>query len=306
MTAWAVTALRNAGPRAEITWAVQERCAPVVDTHQLVNRVHVFPRERWKSNRWSPKTWREQLIQYTSLRHAKFEVGFDFQGHSKTALCLRLSGCRERFASRATDAFAARLNPPSDLHPTGPHEVERALCLVAQRFEVEIPRLPLMPALEEDRRWWSSRLTGDKPVVSLQTGAGETDKIYPTDFWSAVADRLQSEGLRVVATGGPNDPRLATPSAIDEVGKHTLERSLALVAMSDLHLSGDTGTAHAAAAYGVPTVTIFGRTDPERFRPWGNDGIVLRDGLETKNVNPDQVVNAAMKLLEAKLIESPH
>ena len=306
MTAWAVTALRNANPQAEIVWAVQERCAPVIDTHQLVNQLHVFPRERWKSNRWSPAIWREQIIQYTALRKTRIDVGFDFQGHSKTALCLRLSGCRERFASRATDALAARLNPPVDLLPQGAHEVERAICLVATKFDVKLPELPIMPKFTAERKEWRARLPGDQPIVSIQTGAGETDKLYPADHWVDVADHLVSSGCRVVAIGGASDPRIATENVIDEVGAHSLGQSLALVAESDIHLSGDTGSAHAAAAYGVPTVTIFGRTDPARFRPYGNKGIVLRDGVETKNVSPRQVVESAMTLLEDKRVASPH
>ena len=306
MTAWAVSALRNAVPDAQIFWAVQEKCSPVIDTGQLVNRVHMFPREYWKAHRWSPATWCDQIVRYTSLRKHGIDVGFDFQGHSKTALCLRLAGCKERFASRATDAFAARLNKPAELKPAGPHEVQLATALVESRFDAQLPDRPYMPELPGERELWRRHFGNEKSIVTIQTGAGEPDKTYPPGKWNHVADRLKSHGCFVIAIGGPADPCLTTPSAFSLVGTQTLEKSLALVANSDVHLSGDTGTAHAAAAYGVRTVTVFGRTDPDRFAPWGNNGTVLREGPETSNVEPERVVQATLGLLEGKTVANPH
>jgi len=302
MTAWPVTALRSTVPEAELVWAVQEKCAPVIDTDRLVNQLHVFPRERWKAHRWSPSTWREQIAHYTALRRTGIDVGFDFQGHSKTALCLRLAGCQERFASRATDALAARLNPPSQLKPEGPHEVQLAMALIQARFDVDLPEKPMMPQASEGNPVSKS----DRPLVTIQTGAGESDKQYPSAFWDLVADQISSTGAKVVAIGGPADPRLSSPSVNDQVGRLTLRESLALVADSDLHLAGDTGTGHAAAAYGVPTVSVFGRTDPQRFRPWGRNAIVLREGARTSEVQPGQVAAAALTVLEAKPVASAH
>lgn len=300
MTAWAVTAIRNAQPDVQIYWATQDRCAPVIDTELLVNHLEVFPREKWKANRWSLATWRDQYLRYTALRNEKIDVGFDFQGHSKTALCLKLSGCKERYASRATDALAARLNPPVTLTPEGPHEVQRAIALVRCKFDVVLPDRPLMPQVLEDRARWTETFKG-KPIVTIQTGAGERDKTYPVDHWDEVADQLQAEGIGVVAVGGPRDPTLGSEGVTDLVGSLSLQESLAVIASSSLHLSGDTGTAHAAAAYHIPTVTIFGRTEPDRFRPWGNNGIVLREGADTGKIDPSLVVKSTRSLLEVAL-----
>lgn len=302
MTAWAATAIRHAKPDTEITWAVQERCSPVIDTDRLVNDLYVFPRERWKTRRWSPATWRDQLVKYTGLRAQRFDAGFDFQGHSKTALCLRLAGCNRRYASRATDALAARLNPPSNLTPTGPHEVELAISLVQKAFDANLPSLPIMPELLEEKAWWRERIVSSEPIVSIQTGAGEPDKTYPVGRWMEVADRLKAKGFQIVSVGGPNDPKLRSPAVLDTVGTQSLTRSLALVAMSDVHLAADTGTGHAAAAYGVPVVSVFGRTDPARFKPWSKKGIVLREGIDTKSVTPEQVVESVGMLLEGRRV----
>ena len=72
--------------------------APVVDENRLVNSVAEFPRDKWKANRWSPATWREQLRAYAGLRKHKFDWGLDLQGHSKTALALRIAKPKRRLA----------------------------------------------------------------------------------------------------------------------------------------------------------------------------------------------------------------
>ncbi|MBS1713814.1 MAG: glycosyltransferase family 9 protein [Armatimonadetes bacterium] len=285
MTTWPVTALREHLPEAHIVWAVQDRCAPVVDTDRLVSSLHVVPRDAWKRRRWSPAVWREQVLSYTALRRSGIDVGFDFQGHSKTALMLRLSGAKERFASRATDALAARLNPPVPCE--GEHEVERGLSLVRHRFAVMAPLRTVMPEVATLLK---------RGYVSLQTGTGEPDKSYPAEKWRDVAHRLVSAGLRVVTTGSGSDPRLDVTGVEETVGTLGLRETLAVVAGSDVHLAGDTGTGHAAAAYGVPVVSLFGRTDPARFRPWTPKGDVLRPSRSVTDIAPDDVVEACLRL----------
>ena len=71
-----------------------------------------------------------------------------------------------------------------------------------------------------------------------------------------------------------------------------------MVASSELHMAGDTGTGHMAAAYGVPVVSIFGHMDPRNYRPYTKNGRVLRRGTEARNIEPEEVLAAARDLME--------
>lgn len=288
MAAWAVTALRKAFPNGEITWAVQERCAPVLDDEKTVDRIVVADRDIWKRTRWSPTTWWNQTRRFVSLRQQKFDFGFDLQGHSKTALCLRLSGASERHARRATDALAHRLNRVTTV-PNGLHEVEANVTFLRHFWPVNLPDRPSMPDLPA----WC-----DAGFVSIQTGAGGKGKAYPGESWRRVAERLVKEGRRVVAVGGAKDPRLDVPGVQDLVGKLGLTETMQVVRASAVHLASDTGTGHLAAAYGVPVVSVFGPTDPERYRPWSPVARVLHAGLDPGLVPPREVVDEANRLLE--------
>jgi heptosyltransferase-2 len=50
---------------------------------------------------------------------------------------------------------------------------------------------------------------------------------------------------------------------------------LTAVSGCDLVVGNDTGTLHVAAACGVPTVTLFGPTDPRKWNPIGSTPIFL-------------------------------
>lgn len=289
MAAWPATALRMAYPDARIVWAVETRCAGVVDTTTLVQDRREFPRHRWKSARWSPITWREQLVAYTALGCLGFDVGIDFQGHSKTALCLRLARPRVRVSARATDAFAARLNPIPLRLEEGVHEVEHYRNLLRHLGVEDWPERPIMPPRPPSPlppgRW-----------ATIQTGAGVEDKRYPAEAWAEVARKLKAAGFQVAAIGAARDPKLPEDAAMDLVGRLDLHQAMAAVEAGAVHLAADTGTGHIAAALGVPVVSVFGRTDPRSYRPWTDQGRVLRRDADPAATTVDDVIAAALEI----------
>ena len=297
MSAWAVTGIRVAYPEAYIAWAVQSQFAGVIDTDCMVDHCHKLPRAKWKTQRWSPATWREQVIAYTRLRRYRFDYGFDFQGHSKTALCLRLADPTQRISSVATDRFARILNPISDDENLPLHEVERSVRLVNSLLPIEEPDKPYMPAFEHALPELNLA-TESGQIVTIQTGTSEERKNYPRDLWSAVVDLLAKPNRTIIALGGPTDPVIEHPEVQNFVAKCDLSSALAAIAASAVHVAADTGTGHAAAAFGVPTVSLFGPTDPARFAPWSPVNTVLCNGKKTANVPPCEVAAAVENSLQ--------
>ena len=97
----------------------------------------------------------------------------------------------------------------------------------------------------------------------------------------------------VVAIGGKHDPHLDIPGVDDLVGKLTLAESLGLIQGSSLHMAADTGTGHVAAAYGVPVVSLFGQTDPNRYQPFGSQCTVLQ-AKSAADIPPEDVAESAL------------
>lgn len=269
MCQWPITAVHDARPQDELWLATETGFGVGVQHPGLIHQMVEFPRGRWKKNRWSPKTWAEQVRFYTALREHRFDYGVDFQGHSKTALLLRLSGARRRVQFPGSDFLSQRLNP--QVPSSRPHKVEQYMDLIARLGDFECPTLPLMKALRRPED------APTQPFVTINTGASSAEKLIDPAQLLAVFSHFQSRGVPVVWLGGPNDPAPPTAEGLDLVGKTPLESCYSWIAASALHVSADTGTAHAAAAYGTPFVTIFQstRNAPERFRPYSPRGAVL-------------------------------
>jgi ADP-heptose:LPS heptosyltransferase len=140
------------------------------------------------------------------------------------------------------------------------------------------PPPPLLPLSHAD----AARLGREGPVALLHPGAGARWKQWPVANWLALADGLSAHGYTVRWSFGADDAdtRLALladrPSARGALlAEETLPRFAALLAQCALLVSADTGVAHLAALLRVPQVTLFGPTDPRRWRPLSRVARVL-------------------------------
>ena len=112
-----------------------------------------------------------------------------------------------------------------------------------------------------------ARLEGARgPFAALCIGSEWETKIWPSEHFAALADRLAERGLTPILLGGPREKPLATAvqaragaQCIDTTGNPVGE-ALALIARCRLCVGGDSGLVHAARALGVPTVAVFGPT----------------------------------------------
>jgi lipopolysaccharide heptosyltransferase II len=97
------------------------------------------------------------------------------------------------------------------------------------------------------------------------------------------------------------------------IGKTTLAELITALSECRLLLTNDTGTMHLAAFLGVPTVSIFGSTEPALTGPLGSGNRVLRHHVECspcflrdcpldfrcmKAIGSDEVVEAVLRMLD--------
>jgi ADP-heptose:LPS heptosyltransferase/uncharacterized protein YjbJ (UPF0337 family) len=109
----------------------------------------------------------------------------------------------------------------------------------------------------------------------IHPGAASAARRWPAERWAAVAAAERRAGRRVVVTGSPAERPLAAAVArgagLDPAdvlaGRTGLLDLAAVVAAAGRVLCGDTGVAHLATAFGVPSVLLFGPTPPEEWGP---------------------------------------
>lgn len=112
------------------------------------------------------------------------------------------------------------------------------------------------------------------PVV-VHPGSRHGSKRWPACRFAEVARALNGPLTPVVVTGSADEHDLAcaVAGAAALAGSHVLAgrtglgQLCALVAGAALVVSGDTGVAHLAAAFGTTSVTIFGPVGPEQWGP---------------------------------------
>ncbi len=164
--------------------------------------------------------------------------------------------------------------------------------------------------------------------VVMVPGAGWRQKMWPVRHWFALASCLASVGLDPLFLVGPDgweglggeQPQEATSNRHGpKMIKASDEGFLEVLCTASLVVSTDSGPAHIAAALGVPTLVLFGPTNPSVCAPRGRRVEVLTTscpqrptGLEhhchgrpaydcgrvcMEDIYPDRVLRACKELL---------
>jgi heptosyltransferase-2 len=130
-----------------------------------------------------------------------------------------------------------------------------------------------------------------KPLLGINAGAsyGSAKRWYPQEF-AACAIAL-SQRYDIVLLGSLSEKeivgdieRILIQEGITNfhnlVGKTTIRELINKVASLDLLITNDSGPMHLAAAFGVPTVTIFGPTRYDETSQWMNEiSIIVTQNL---------------------------
>ncbi|MDQ6827146.1 MAG: glycosyltransferase family 9 protein [Candidatus Eremiobacteraeota bacterium] len=114
-----------------------------------------------------------------------------------------------------------------------------------------------------------------KGATLLHPGAASESRRWPIERWIEIARAEQRRGHRVVITGSHHEiaraRRIAQRAAIPQknvyAGRTTLAQLASLVANAARVVCGDTGIAHLATAFRIPSVVLFGPTNPKHWGP---------------------------------------
>ena len=117
--------------------------------------------------------------------------------------------------------------------------------------------------------------------VALHPFASAPSKAWPAERFVSLARYLKERyGLEAVILGGASDD--FSPFADFECLRGApLSEVKAVLTTAALFVGNDSGPAHMAAAFGVPSVVLYGSSDPVVWAPWRTDAetIVAPGGL---------------------------
>ncbi|HLY30391.1 MAG TPA: glycosyltransferase family 9 protein, partial [Ktedonobacterales bacterium] len=214
------------------------------------------------------------------------------------SIVTRLTGARRR-VGYAGEAYANFMTDPISgrRYDKPQHEVQYILGLAQAAGGVITPEdaRPCLSLLPQAQLQIAGMLAAERartgargPVVALHPGARNGQaKRWPTRYSAALVDLLTNRlDALVVLTGAPNEAPLAADvmrqirnrrrPALNLCGKTSLPELAALLAASDVVVSGDSGPMHIACAVNTPTVVLHGPTDPQLSGPTDPAAIILR------------------------------
>ena len=144
----------------------------------------------------------------------------------------------------------------------------------------------------EHLRLYIPKATYKRPTLGINPGAtyGSAKRWYPEKFAEVAA--YFADSYDIVIFGGPNETEMAAEietmlralhiSNINNLaGKTSIEELCVHIGGLELFITNDSGPMHVAAAYQVPTVSIFGPTRHAETSQWKNrDSEIVRHNLE--------------------------
>ena len=172
--------------------------------------------------------------------------------------------------------------------------------------------LPVTWTSQVERAQASRMLGTGVNWVALGPTANWDGKIWPAERFVALFNLLRAAdpGLRPVVLYGPGEaeqararPVLAQlPDALDTGGTLSVTQVAALMGQCTLFIGNDSGLMHLAAASGIPTLGLFGRSRASEYAPCGPWArAVVAPGPEgeapMEGLHVEQVAQAALALL---------
>ncbi|PRX35699.1 heptosyltransferase-2/heptosyltransferase-3 [Orenia metallireducens] len=277
--------LREKFPTAQIDMVVNSNFFDIMEENSYLDQVYAY------NKNWSiKKSWKFAR----RLSQNNYELGLNLHGNWRTALLLKVINPAYTigFGGKGRGIWLNQeLLPAKNMHM-----VDVYLNFLAeigfesidnQGVELEINQ----EASKNMLNFLQEHDIKDKDrVVGLNTGGSWPTKQWTKEGFAQLGDRLEEElQAKVIFFGGPGDVErvneivaMMKTKPIIATGKTTLKELAALAARCNLFISGDTGPVHVAAAVGIPTIALFGPSDEQKYRPYGEKHKVIENGIDCR------------------------
>jgi heptosyltransferase-2 len=284
MTLPAVAAVRNTFPRARITILAKPWVAELFELYPDIDEIMSFQSpgiHDGLSGKW--RIARE-------IRKKQFDAVILLQNAIEAAIIAFLAGIPVRAGYNSDGRglllthSVQRTKAIREVHQTDYYlEMVKALGCRPAGMEFHL-RCGQKYDLLAETMLRRHGLAESRLLVGMAPGAayGPAKKWFPERF-ASVADKLVdafSAQIVLFGSSGDNDTAAkvqtqATYPMADLTGKTSLKEAMSLMTRCRLFISNDSGLMHVAAALGVPTVAVFGSTNPATTSPPGRKNIII-------------------------------
>jgi heptosyltransferase-1 len=298
----AVTDAVRQFPDIKFDWVAEPGFAEIPAWHPRVERVIPVAWRRWRKNLLT--AWRQQELQnfYRELRTDQYDLVIDAQGLLKSALIARMA-----------KGLHAGLDFRSAWEPIGALFYQRRCAVKPEQHAVTRMRQLFAQALDYTcptdtpdygiRNHFAAAASSTSKTILFIHGTTRADKEWPEQHWIELAKRCTAAGFRVLLPWGNVEEKAraeriaASGEYIDVLPKTSLQELANLLLTVTAAVAVDTGIGHLAAALDVPTLSLYGPTDPAEIGTCGKSQLHLRRGNVLAELSVDAVWETLQPLL---------
>lgn len=271
--------LKSRFPEGEIDWVVEKPFAELVKAHPQVTRALTIESKKWRKNLLKKET-RQQIRGFRQkLRENRYDLLFDLQGNLKSGFVVCLARARKKIGfgwktvAEWPNVFFTqrRINPPE-----GKNIREDYLAIIQGYFHDQIPYIsrpislnlePLQqqklielfshtqcPTLVCPFSAWPNKSLSEEALIKLLRQLNRGPYWF---IWGSPQERESALRLSSYFSESTVLERLSLPLL-----QHVMAKSQLVISMDSLplHLCGSTQT---------PSISFFGPSSAEKFRPLG-------------------------------------
>lgn len=283
-------------PHSQLEWVAERAAVELIAAHPSVDRVYGIDTKRWRKNVFSKQTWLEASAVLKQLRASVYDVIFDLQGNSKSALLLlplrafHKVGFSKKAVAEWPNILATnqRFTPPQEgnirdenlflvksfFEMQGEYAIPSVtLRLTAPQREkyreiaLQIATLPRKKLLVCPGAAWPNKQMEERQLASFLKKIAATEAFSFAFIWGNEAEKIVAmrlaEQLRLYAQAVILD-RLELPLL-----QNVMELFSCIIAMDSLPL-------HLAASTGKATFSVFGPSLALKYAPKGAHQLAIQ------------------------------
>jgi ADP-heptose:LPS heptosyltransferase len=245
------------------------------------------------------------------LKAVNFDYCLNMSSSAYTALLLNLIGIKknggwtsDEEGYRVIESEWARLFATSVFHQNRQYNSLNLVDVFRCSADIEHHPQQLLINIEDGAQEYcegllsEAQFTNDGPIIAVQAGASQGKRQWdPRKFIELINILVQKHNARVVLTGAKKEADIIDPivagcnsrNVLSVCGRTSVPQLAAMLKLSDILITGDTGPMHMAVAVDTPVVSMF-LASAYGFEtgPYSKDNIVLQPVIGCGPCNPNK------------------
>ncbi|HBF22430.1 MAG TPA: hypothetical protein DDW23_01325, partial [Planctomycetes bacterium] len=252
----AMRALSEARPDLHLEWLIEDQYASLVESLPFIKRTWVFPRKKWAS----PAGWLRMTRHLAGIAGGQWDAVLDFQVNPKSQFQAAITRAPIRITRKKDTERRSIIEQNADL-------------IRGLGANIKMKKSWKWPLPNQCFQSADLKGNGYPVILHADTTIYGRDKAWPDSYWINLATELKAKGVPVQFLRPPSNSRIAILAAEAGCSLTPLAPNIPALAYLLDHCRGlvgtDSGPTHLAAYRTVPTVALFGATDPAIHAPCG-------------------------------------